>query len=499
MMHPISQTATTRPARMAAILMVFLAAILAWFLAGSAVLAQDMDEGEQDCWACHRQTNLSGIAGTRANIALCLDCHADPEVETWAEAERTAMYVDKAAYASTIHAEIACIGCHSDVARSPHRADEPVACADCHATILVHVNMGAPHMSTDCAACHLEELPVVKDEAAGQVMLAKVDEGGTPLDRTGHNVVKEAGCTKCHAPGNAVGAPAVTLPARSVLCMVCHDASPTVSVALFNPTAVVTDYGSIVGLLIFCVGMVFNFSLYLRGEIPGHPQLTPMQKLNYIAADSTRLIFSRRVFRFLGGAIADGIFLRRVLRESVGRWAMHTLIYLPFLARFGLGLITWLGQVFWPSAAWTQTLSDKNSPGVAFAYDLLTVLMILGVLFALFRRFVLRDRRLMTFTQDKVAIFLLGAIVLVGILTEGLRLLSSGTPQDVAVYSFLGYAVAALLRLLNLTWTSAYPAIWYLHAWLVVVFIAYLPFSKFMHILAGPFIASLDSARKGSH
>jgi hypothetical protein len=32
-----------------------------------------------------------------------------------------------------------------------------------------------------------------------------------------------------------------------------------------------------------------------------------------------------------------------------------------------------------------------------------------------------------------------------------------------------------------------------------VAFIAYLPFSKFMHILAGPFIASLDTARKGSH
>jgi predicted CXXCH cytochrome family protein len=491
MRYPISRTA--------AILFVALIAALAWFPASSVALAQDTGKEGQDCWACHRQANLNGISGTRTGIALCLDCHADPQVDEWAKEARTALYMDEAAYVGTVHGEIACIACHTDVARNPHRSGANVACADCHATILVHVNMGAPHMRTDCAACHREELPVTRDGVSGRVVLPRVDDSGVPLDRTDHGIVKEAACTKCHTSGNAVGAPAVTLPARSILCMACHDASPTVSVALLDATPVKTDYGSIVGLLIFGLGMVLNLSLYLKGQIPGHPGLTTMQKLNFIGADVVSLIFSRRIFRFLGGAIADGILQRRVLQESVGRWVMHALIYLPFLARFGLGLLTWLGQAFWPSAAWTQTLSDKDAPGVALAYDLLTLFMILGVLFALFRRFILRDRRLLTFAQDKVAIFLLGAILLVGILTEGLRLLSAGTPGDVAVYSFLGYAMAALLRPLHLTWTSVYPIIWYLHAWLVVAFIAYLPFSKFMHILAGPFIASLDSARKGGH
>jgi nitrate reductase gamma subunit len=478
---------------------IVLLAILAWLAAGAPVLAQDMAGGSQECWACHRQPSMGGIEGARVDIALCLDCHADARVDEWVEAQRTELYVDGALYRDTIHGEIACIACHTDVARNPHQADEAVACANCHHALLTHVNMGAPHVSTDCAACHRAEAPVTRDQATGRVMLARVDAGGSLLDRTDHAVVREASCDKCHVAGNQVGAPASALPARSILCMACHDASPTISVALLDPTPVKTDYGSLLGVLIFGVGMVLNFSLYLQGEIPGHPGLTAMQKLNYLAADLVRFVFSRRIFRFLGGAIADGIFLRRVLRESVGRWVMHTLIYLPFLARFGLGLLTWLGLAFWPSAAWTQTLADKDTPGVAFAYDFLATLILLGVLFALFRRFVLRDRRLPTLAQDKVAIFLLGSLFLVGILAEGVRLLSAGTPQDVAVYSFLGYAVAAVLRLLNLTWTSVYPVIWYLHAWLAVAFIAYLPFSKFMHILAGPFIASLDTARKGSH
>jgi nitrate reductase gamma subunit len=467
--------------------------------AGSVAVAQDTNPEGQDCWACHRQLNLSGIEGARASIALCQDCHADAQVDMSAQTDRTALYVDPALYQDTTHSGIACLACHTDVARNPHQAKGTVACADCHHTILTHVNMGAPHLSTDCAACHMEDLAVTHDHATGRVVLASADSKGLPLDRTDHTIVREAGCDKCHVAGNAVGAPASTLPARSILCMMCHDASPTVSVALLDPTPVRTDYASIVGLLIFCVGMAVNLRLYFSGEIPGHPGITTMQKLNYVVAGTMCLIFSRRIFRFLGGAIADGIFQRRVLQESVARWVTHALIYLPFLARFGLGLSTWLGQALWPSAPWTQALSNKDAPGVALAYDTLTALMILGVLLAFLRRFVLRDRRLPNSGQDKIAIGLLGAILLVGIITEGIRLLGAGTPQDVAVYSFLGYALAAILRPLNLTWTSIYPGIWYAHALLVAAFVAYLPFSKFMHILATPLIASLDAARKGSH
>ena len=280
--------------------------------------------------------------------------------------------------------------------------------------------------------------------------------------------------------------------------MACHDASPTVGIAGVGGAAV-TDFGSIIGLLIFTVGVVVNFSIYLRGEVPGHPGLTTMQKLSYLVADFVGLLFSRRVGRLLWGLITEGIFLRRVLRESVGRWVMHTLIFWPFLGRFLLGLLTWMGEAFWPSAAWTQVLADKNAPGVAFAYDFLAALVIVGVLYALYRRFIARVPQLRTGSRDRLMIFLLAALFLLGLITEGVRLLNTGTPPEVAVYSFLGYGVAWLLRPLNLTWSAVYPVLWYLHGWLAATTVAYLPFSKFMHIFAGPFIASVDAAVKGAH
>jgi nitrate reductase gamma subunit len=473
--------------------------LLLWLLAGSVAFAQEMGEAGQDCWACHRQPNLAGVEGARTSNAQCLACHADPQVDEWATTSRTALQVEPESHQQTLHGQIACVACHYDVARNPHQAEGEVACQDCHAAILTHVNMGGPHMNTGCSACHLPDLPVIQDGASGRVLLASVDENGQPLDRTAHGMVEQTGCDKCHVSGNGVGAPATILPARSILCMVCHDASPTVTVALLDDTQVRTDYPSLIALLIFGVGMATNLSLYLRGTIPGRPGLTTMEKLSYIVSDAFHLIFSRRIFRFVKALITEGLFLRPVLRESVGRWVVHALIYWPFLARLALGLLTWLGQLFWPAAEWTQTLSDKNSPGVAFAYDFLALLMILGVLLALVRRFILRDRQLVTFAQDRIAIFLLGAIFLIGILTEGVRLLSANVPQHVAVYSFLGYAVAALLRLLNVDWTRVYPVMWYGHAVVAVAFIAYLPFSKFMHILVGPLVASLNAARKRSH
>lgn len=485
---------TRRAFRSAALSLV----LLTWFLAASPALAQEIGTSGQNCFTCHRQPNLTGTEGARTSIALCLDCHADPAVDEWTTAARTPLHMDSARYRETLHGGIACVACHKDVARNPHKG-QVMACDECHAAILAHVNMGAPHRSTDCAACHLETLPVRQDDQTGRVTLAATNNDGMPVDRTSHEIITEAACDKCHVAGNGVGAPSVRLPARSVLCMPCHDASPNVSVALLDATPVQTDYGSLLGLLIFSVGMAFNVSLYLRGEIPGHPGLMAMEKLNYLAADLGRLVFSRRIFRFLGGIVADGIFLRRSLRESVARWVMHTLLYWPFLVRLGLGVLTWLGQALWPSAAWTQTLSDKNAPGVALTYDVTALLILVGVVFALVRRFVQRDRRLLTFGQDKMAIFLLGALFLVGPITEGVRLLSANVPQDIAVYSFLGYTVAAMLRPLNLAWTSVYPVFWYIHAWLAVAFVAYLPFSKFVHILVSPVIVSLDAARRGNH
>ena len=68
-------------------------------------------------------------------------------------------------------------------------------------------------------------------------------------------------------------------------------------------------------------------------------------------------------------------------------------------------------------------------------------------------------------------------------------------PPQIAVYAFLGFGVSLLLRPLNLSWTTIYPYLWYCHAILGIAFVAYLPFSKLLHILVSPLIVTINSVR----
>jgi hypothetical protein len=182
------------------VLPILLLVVLIGAVTGSPVSAQGPGNGGggTDCWACHRQINLSTLSGAEAEIAFCMKCHGDPQVETWATEGRTPVYIDPVRHAQTLHGRVACTACHSDVARNPHQATEPVACENCHAAILAHVHMGAPHLDTDCAACHRPDLPIIRDGATGRIVLAERDAAGNPVDRTAHSLAARPGCENCH-------------------------------------------------------------------------------------------------------------------------------------------------------------------------------------------------------------------------------------------------------------------------------------------------------------
>jgi nitrate reductase gamma subunit len=187
----------------------------------------------------------------------------------------------------------------------------------------------------------------------------------------------------------------------------------------------------------------------------------------------------------------DGILLRRTLRESVSRWFMHALILWPFLGRFLLGISTWCATRLWPTAPLTQTLVDKNAPPVAFLYDFLALLVIIGAILALVRRAFDKQMRQITTAGDVAITALLGLIFAFGFIVEGVRLIVTGIPTEQAIYSFGGYVVSLPLRLAPIDWASVYPYLWWLHAAFVAAFVAYLPFSKFFHLLAGPLLLTI--------
>jgi len=130
---------------------------------------------------------------------------------------------------------------------------------------------------------------------------------------------------------------------------------------------------------------------------------------------------------------------------------------------------------------------DKNSPLTAFLFDLTGVMIILGVLLAY-----LRGRRQLSGQipdlprQDLLALGLIAAIVVMGFILEGMRIAMTGFPEG-SCYAFKGYWIGRLF-FSGVSFTGAYGYIWYLHAILTGAFVAYLPFSKLLHIIVSPFV-----------
>ncbi|MDE3091054.1 MAG: cytochrome c3 family protein [Chloroflexota bacterium] len=441
------------------------------------------------CWQCHRQPNIQGTNGIAAANALCQDCHAKPETVGKVDGKQVSFQVSDADFGKTRHATIACTSCHATVSRSPHKETEAAACGSCHSNLSQHIAMGDPHLNVDCAACHFKFDAVTRDPTTRRIAIARVDTAGQPIARADHTLASPVPCERCHARGNAVNVAAATLSPKDITCIGCHLSAPIPT----NPL-------SWTALIIFLIGLAFSASIWLSGSVAGKKGLSFGEKSSLLAERAVAIVFSRRLFAVLRAALLDGIVHRRVLKESVARWVAHSLILLPFVARFLLGIFTGIAAQFNPDAPLTRVLIDRDAPPVAFTYDLLAVLIALGAGYAGYLRATDKQRRDLTAGQDMFALILFALIFVVGFIVEGAHIIVAQLPWDQAFYAFGGAAFAVVLNLLPLDWSTVYPFLFYAHAVLVAIFVAYLPFSKFFHILVSLFVVAIRPALgEGEH
>jgi nitrate reductase gamma subunit len=190
----------------------------------------------------------------------------------------------------------------------------------------------------------------------------------------------------------------------------------------------------------------------------------------------------------------DGILHRKLFHRNKLHWLTHAFMFLGIVARMALGVLTWVMALLVPTAPLTQILVNKSSPAIALIYDGLGLLVIVGAVLAIVRRYVTKDKQLITGGQDTVAIALIGSIFLVGFIVEGARILTTGLEFGLAAFSFVGYLVSLVLGLVPVDWGVVYGWLWYIHAGLVAALVAYLPFSKFIHVLISPIVAAFNSA-----
>lgn len=430
------------------------------------------------CVSCHRNRNIQTNEGVLSANRFCLDCHQEQDCGKTRGDKTISLHVPKDVFEDDPHRYQACLSCHTDVARSPHVSERGAQCLQCHPR---HGPAEAhdPHLRVSCQACHFASQAVELDPEQSGIDLAGVDEEGKPLSLAGHEWAEagsEQSCEKCHHPENGVGAPAAVLPAKSLLCLACHD----------TPVSLGFASGLYWGpLLIMVFGFVVLVSLWLKGSINGQ-QLSGHHKLVFLGDSLWKSIFSKNILRLGRILLVDVLLQKRILAEGVQRWSIHSLIYLGFVARFSLSVFTLILFSFNPESELALMLINKNSPFVAVAYDLLGLSILIGVCWAAVQRFLIRPPQLLAKEQDIIALLLIGLLVLTGLFLEGARILVSQIPAETAVFSFVGYPIAKVMEVLSPSWQKGFGYLWYVHALLWGLFLVYLPFGKLKHMVTTP-------------
>lgn len=120
--------------------------------------------------------------------------------------------------------------------------------------------------------------------------------------------------------------------------------------------------------------------------------------------------------------------------------------------------------------------------GVSVLLDVIGALGIIGIALAAYRRYIQKPDRLSdTRTEDTVALVWLFAIIFLGFCIEGLRLAVTGQGAEYApvgvLFSYLFLPLGAE------TQVTLHAFIWRIHLLLVIALVAFIPHTKFFHII----------------
>lgn len=185
----------------------------------------------------------------------------------------------------------------------------------------------------------------------------------------------------------------------------------------------------------------------------------------------------RRHFRMraLGAGVEREVFAQAPIRQrGSAAWLRHILISWGFGVLFLFDMLFALLTKYVPSEFFVAGLGRD---ALDFALDASGAVLLAGLLLALVvdtggGRY--GDRRAVTF---------LLVMVLSGFLTEAMRLAAHPYEGRMA-YSFLGAAMAAPLRAFPWPWLELHRVAWIVHATVSSAFLAYLGWSRMIHMLA---------------
>jgi Fe-S oxidoreductase/nitrate reductase gamma subunit len=207
---------------------------------------------------------------------------------------------------------------------------------------------------------------------------------------------------------------------------------------------------------VFLFGLVIHVSVWIKG--------IKRQKIPFS-------------WRGISNLFLDGVFGRRIFKGDIAAGTMHMLILWGFLGLF-------VGTVLISVDYWLfHFLSGSVYIWYSTCLEVVGLMLMIGIVWALIRRYLQRVPRLENGIEDLTVVILLLVVALSGFVVEGIRL--AAQRPEWGTWSFAGYWMSLLFTQPQSA-QSVYPYLWWVHALLSLGLIAYIPFCKLFHILAAP-------------
>ncbi len=229
-------------------------------------------------------------------------------------------------------------------------------------------------------------------------------------------------------------------------------------------------YLAAVAIAVFLVRTYRRVTQYTQGRSVDYQRLDDLPR-RVVDAGATAL--SNRTL--LSGDLVGGV--------------MHAMIMWGFLALLAATTILGIDMDLYRPLTGESFFVGDFYLSYSLIVDAMGLVFVVGLGVAIYRRYVARRDRLWgrhTGREDDLFLWTLFLLGVGGYLTEGVRILGQSFPSFETV-SFVGWGLAHALRAVGLTPELAralYPAVWWSHALLALVFVAAIPSGKPFHMLA---------------
>lgn len=169
----------------------------------------------------------------------------------------------------------------------------------------------------------------------------------------------------------------------------------------------------------------------------------------------------------------------RILRDKLPGW-MHFFLFWGFVIMvFGTTV------VFLQADLGLQIFYGNFYLVLSLALEFAGLFALIGVLVFAWRRYVVKPDRLDNRNDDGWALLLIGVIIVTGFVVEGLRISATNDPWY--AWQPIGYLVSLLINSMSVEAQQfLHKFLWWFHMFIAMAFIAYLPYSKLIHIILMP-------------